>query len=201
MDRAAWDARYREKDLLWTAEPNRFLVEVASDLEPGVALDLAGGEGRNAVWLAERGWRVTVLDWSKVALDKGRILAEARGVSADVTFMETDLLDWEPAKASADLVLVVYMHIPSEQRKRLWRSAAAAVRTGGRLVVIGHDSSNLTEGYGGPQDPAVLYTAEEVAAVLADSLTVERSERVERPVEGEDGMHVAVDNVTVAFRP
>jgi SAM-dependent methyltransferase len=201
MDRAAWDARYGEKELLWTAEANRFLVEVASDLEPGVALDLAGGEGRNAVWLAERGWRVTVLDWSKVALEKGRTLAEARGVAADVTFMETDLLDWEPSRASAELVMVVYLQIPSPQRERLWRSAAAAVRTGGRLVVIGHDSSNLTDGYGGPQDPAVLYTAEEVAGVLADSLTVERSERVERPVEGEDGMHVALDNVTVAFRP
>ena len=201
MDRAAWDARYREKDLLWTAEPNRFLVEVASDLEPGVALDLAGGEGRNAVWLAERGWRVTVLDWSKVALDKGRTLAEARGVAADVTFMETDLLDWEPAQASADLVIVVYLQTPSPHRERVWRNAAAAVRTGGRLIVIGHDSSNLTDGYGGPQDSAVLFTADEVSAVLAGSLTVERSERVERPVEGEDGMHVALDNVTVAFRP
>jgi len=201
MDRAAWDARYREKDLLWTAEPNRFLVEVASDLEPGVALDLAGGEGRNAVWLAERGWRVTVLDWSKVALDKGRTLAEARGVAADVTFMETDLLDWEPAQASADLVIVVYLQTPSPHRERVWHNAAAAVRTSGRLIVIGHDSSNLTHGYGGPQDSAVLFTADEVSAVLAGSLTVERSERVERPVEGEDGMHVALDNVTVAFRP
>jgi SAM-dependent methyltransferase len=201
MDRAAWDARYREKDLLWTAEPNRFLVEVASGLEPGVALDLAGGEGRNAVWLAERGWRVTVLDWSKVALDKGRTLAAARGVAADVTFMETDLLDWQPAKASADLVIVVYLQVPSPHREGVWRNAAAAVRTGGRLIVIGHDSSNLTEGYGGPQDSVVLYTADEVSAVLAGSLIVERSERVERPVEGEDGMHVALDNVTVAFRP
>jgi len=201
MDRAAWDARYSEKELLWTAEPNRFLISVAEDLEPGSALDLAGGEGRNAVWLAERGWRVTVLDWSRVALEKGRILAEARGVGADVAFIETDLLDWAPAQASADLVILVYLQIPSPHREGVWRNAAAAVRAGGRLVVIGHDSSNLTEGYGGPQDPRVLYTADEVAAVLGDSLVVERSERVERPVDTEDGMRVAIDNLTVAIRP
>lgn len=200
MDRHAWDARYREKELLWTAEPNRFLVDVASDLEPGSALDLAGGEGRNAVWLAERGWRVTVLDWSKVALEKGRTLAEARGVAADVAFLETDLLDWEPARASADLVMVIYLQIPSRQREIIWRNAAAAVHDGGRLVVIGHDSINLTEGYGGPQDPAVLYTADDVAAVVGETLTVERSERVDRPVETEDGMQVAIDNVTVGVR-
>jgi SAM-dependent methyltransferase len=200
MDRHAWDERYSEKELLWTAEPNRFLVEVASDLEPGTALDLAGGEGRNAVWLAEQGWRVTVLDWSKVALEKGRTLAEARGVAGEVTFMEADLVAWEPAKASANLVLVVYLHTPSSQRESIWRNAAAAVCDGGRLVIIGHDSSNVADGYGGPQDPAVLFTADEVAAVLGETLTVERSERVERPVEIEDGMRVALDNVTVAVR-
>ena len=201
MDRAAWDARYSERELLWTAEPNRFLVSVAEDLEPGVALDLAGGEGRNAVWLAERGWRVTVLDWSKVALEKGRVLAEARGVGAEVSFMEADLLDWSPARATADLVMVVYLHIPASARESVWRNAAAAVRTGGRLVVIGHDSSNLTEGYGGPQDAGVLFTAQDVAAVVGDDLIVERSERVDRPVEAEDGMRVAIDNLTVAVRP
>lgn len=200
MDRHAWDERYRDKELLWTAEPNRFLVEIASGLEPGVALDLAGGEGRNAVWLAEKGWRVTVLDWSKVALEKGRTLAEARGVTSEVTFMEADLLAWEPAKATANLVLIVYLQIPAEHRSSVWRNAAAAVCDSGRLVVIGHDSSNLVDGYGGPQDPAVLFTADEVAAVVGETLSVERSERVERPVDTEDGMRVALDNVTVAVR-
>jgi len=201
MDRAAWDARYAERELLWTAEPNRFLVSVAGHLEPGIALDLAGGEGRNAVWLAERGWRVTVLDWSKVALEKGRVLAEARGVGTDVAFVEADLLGWTPARATADLVIVVYLHLPRAQREGVWRNAATAVRPGGRLVVIGHDATNIGEGFGGPQDPRVLFTAEEVAAVLGEHLVVETSGRVERPVETEDGMRVALDNLTVAVRP
>src|SRR3970040_847425 len=78
MDRHAWNERYREKKLVWSAIPNRFLVEVVSGLEPGAAYDLAGGEGRNAVWMAEHGWRVTVVDWSSVALEEGRRLADPR---------------------------------------------------------------------------------------------------------------------------
>jgi SAM-dependent methyltransferase len=198
MDRDAWDARYRERELLWTADPNRFLVECVDGLTPGEALDIACGEGRNAVWLAERGWRVTAVDWSAVALDRGRTLAQSRGVAVD--FVEEDLDAWVPRPASADLVVVVYLHIPDPGRERVWRLAAEAVRTGGRIVVIGHDSTNLTEGYGGPADSAVLYTASDVAASLPARFVVERSERVRRPVDTEDGMRVALDNVVVAVR-
>lgn len=200
MDRDGWDARYRAKEWLWTAEPNRFLVDCVSDLTPGVALDLAGGEGRNAVWLAERGWRVTVVDWSAVAIARGRSLAETQGV--DVEFVEADLLEWEPGEGSVDLAVVVYLQIPSPGREEVWRRAAAAVRPGGRLVIIGHDSSNLTDGYGGPQDPSVLYTVSDIVAALdGSSLSVERGELVRRPVEADDGMRVALDNVVVGARP
>jgi SAM-dependent methyltransferase len=199
MDRHAWDERYREKEFLWTAEPNRFLVECVSDLAPGVALDLAGGEGRNAVWLAGRGWRVTAVDWSAVAITRGRSLAETREV--DVDFVEADLLEWVPEEGSADLVIVVYLQIPSPGREEVWRRAAAAVRPGGRLIIIGHDSSNLTDGYGGPQDPSVLYTVSDIVAALDGSgLSVERAELARRPVEAEDGMRVALDNVVVGTR-
>jgi len=198
MDRHAWDARYREKDLVWTAEPNRLVVQVVEGLAPGTAFDLAGGHARNAVWLAERGWDTTVVDWSEVAIDQGRALAAHRGVT--VRFLHADLLEWR-AEATTDLVLVVYLQIPMAERHAVWAKAIEAVSPGGTLAVIGHDSSNLTEGYGGPQDPAVLYTADEVVATIGDRLTVTRAERVERPVEMEDGMRVALDNVVVAVRP
>src|SRR3972149_1815949 len=77
MDRHAWNERYREKELLWTAQPNRFLLEAVTGLEPGKAYDLAGGEGRNAVWLAEHGWLGTGGGWS------GGALGEGGGVPAD----------------------------------------------------------------------------------------------------------------------
>lgn len=195
MDRDDWDQRYRQKELLWSAEPNRFLVEVVFGLDPGRAYDLAGGEGRNAVWLAEQGWSVTVVDWSAVALEKGRQLAESRGVG--VHFEEADLLDWVPQER-VDLVAVVYLQLPPRERHVVWRAAVDALVAGGTLAVIGHDSSNLEEGYGGPQSPTVLYTADEVVEVLGDRIEVTRAERVERPVETEDGAtRVALDNVVV----
>jgi hypothetical protein len=198
MDRHAWDDRYREKGgLLWTAEPNRFVVEVVSPLTAGTAYDLAGGHARNAVWLAEQGWDCTMVDWSEVAIEQGKALAAERGVS--VGFEHADLLEWVPSE-TRDLVLVVYLHLPAEERARVWRTAASAVAPGGTLAIIGHDSSNITEGWGGPQDGRVLYTADEVASVVGDDLTVTRAERVERPVADEDGMHVALDNVVVARR-
>ena len=106
MDSNVWDERYAGDDLVWSAEPNRFLVAEVETLPPGRALDLACGEGRNAVWLAERGWDVTGVDFSKVGLDKARRLADARGVS--VHWELADVTEYMPAPESFDLVIVMY---------------------------------------------------------------------------------------------
>ena len=193
-----WNERYRQKEYVWTAEPNRFLVAEVEGLQPGRVLDLAAGEGRNAVWLALQGWDVTAVDFSDVAIDKARDLA-ARSGAAGIDFMVEDLLGWSPPQEDFDLVIVVYLQIPSPGREQAWRAAASAVAPGGRLVVIGHDSDNLEQGYGGPQDPGALYRVEDVAAVL-DGLEVERAEQVIRVVENDDGRHEAIDNVVRALR-
>jgi SAM-dependent methyltransferase len=198
MDRDAWDERYRSEDMVWSAEPNRFLVEVVTDLTPGSALDLATGEGRNAVWLALQGWEVHAVDWSDVGLDKARELAQSAGV--DVWFTRADLREWWPPSESYDLVVVAYLQIPHLERQGVWRSAAQAVRTGGHLVLIGHDRDNLEHGYGGPARPDVLYTAAEAADVLGRSLEVVRAEQVRRPVTTDEGEFEAIDNVVVARR-
>jgi SAM-dependent methyltransferase len=198
MDREHWDQRYGEKELVWSTEPNRFLVPEVEGLEPGRALDLAAGEGRNAIWLATRGWAVTAVDWSEVGLEKGRLLAEHQAVT--VEWILADLQEWEPPERAFDLVIVLYLQPPADLRARVWRLAAAAVADGGRLIVIGHDLANLTEGWGGPSHRGFLYTSEEVAGAVADELEVARAERVLRPVEAEDGLHHAVDNIVVAVR-
>src|SRR5207244_12631949 len=74
MDATAWDERYRSAELVWGVRPNRWVERELADLPPGRALDLACGEGRNALWLAARGWQVTAVDFSAVALDKARAL-------------------------------------------------------------------------------------------------------------------------------
>ncbi len=199
MDSDVWDARYASApDLVWTGEPNRFVVEELAGLPPGRALDLAAGEGRNAVWLAGRGWRVTAVDFSAVAIARGRDLAASRGVTVD--WQVADVTTWRPEPGAYDVVLVAYLHLPPADQAGVLAGAAAALRPGGRVVVVGHDRANLTGGTGGPQDPAILLTPESVTAAL-DGLRVRRAETARRPVAQPDGSTVdALDTVVVTTR-
>jgi SAM-dependent methyltransferase len=199
MEREEWDERYAGHELLWHAEPNRFVVEEVGGLAPGTALDLACGEGRNAVWLAEQGWRATGVDFSAVALAKGRRMAEQRGVT--VEWIEADLREWEPP-GRFDLVIVMYLHLPERTRRATFAVAARAVAPGGTILVVGHDKENLTAGTGGPQDEAVLFTAAEVVGVLdaVGGFTIRRAEQVRRQVGTEDGPVEALDALVRAER-
>lgn len=198
MTSADWDRRYDTPELIWSGEPNRFLRAEVEPLAPGRALDLASGEGRNAVWLARMGWRVTAVDFSAVASEKARRLARVHGV--DVRVVQADLTDHVPEPASADLVVVLYLHLPAAQRSAVLARAAEALAPGGVILVVGHDLLNLTEGAGGPRDPAVLMTPDAVAADLR-GLVIERAERVLRPVETDGGSVSAIDTLVRASRP
>jgi SAM-dependent methyltransferase len=192
MDRDAWDARYAAApDLVWTAEPNRFVVQELAALPPGRALDLAAGEGRNAVWLAEHGWQVVAMDFSSVAVDRGRHLAAQRGV--EVGWIVADVRSHPFPKAAFDLVLVAYLQLAAADLDDVLRRATVALAPGGTMLVVGHDRANLV---GGPQDPAVLHTPEQIVAGL-DGLAILRAETVKRPVTLDGG---TVDTLVVAVR-
>lgn len=182
MQREDWNRRHGEAGLLFGAEPNRFLVAEVAGLPPGRALDLACGSGRNAVWLAQQGWSVVGADFADVALEQARALAEERGV--EVEWVEADLREWEPPARAFDLVVVLYLQLPPEELGPVVRRAAGSVAEGGTILVVGHHSENLASGVGGPKDPRVLFTPEDVAAVL-DGFEVEKAEAVIRTVEGE----------------
>jgi len=183
VKREDWDRKYASGDLLWGAKPNRVLVTEAAELAPGRALDLACGEGRNAVWLAERGWSVVAVDFSEVAIGKARSRAADAGV--DVRFVCADLIELVPEPIAYDLVLVLFLQIPASERTLVLERAAKALAPGGTLLVLGHDTTNLTDGVGGPSDPSVLYTPDELVADL-DGLEIERAERLLRDVEDAD---------------
>ena len=185
MDAHAWDERYAASELVWSREPNQLVAAELADLPPGTAVDLAAGEGRNAIWLASRGWSATAVDFSQVALDKGERLARAAGL--DVTWVCADATTWRPPEP-VDLVVVAYLQLPGDERRRAVRGAVESLRPGGTLLLVAHDSTNLTDGTGGPQDPAVLMTAEDVVADLAGlDVEVVRAERVAREVASDDG--------------
>jgi SAM-dependent methyltransferase len=190
MDSAQWDARYAATDLVWTATPNRWVEAELSDLPPGRALDLACGEGRNALWLAGRGWRVTAVDFSGVALAKGRRAAQATGDgrAERIDWIEADLLGYQPEPGSYDAVVIAYLQLPADERRFVIRRAATALADSGVALVVAHDTANLAGGVGGPPDPAVLYTADDVRSDLTASgipLRIDRAQQVLRPVEGE----------------
>ncbi|MFF0311890.1 SAM-dependent methyltransferase [Streptosporangium sp. NPDC004379] len=199
MDAAAWDERYAAAELVWSAEPNRWVAQALDGRPPGTAVDLACGEGRNAVWLAERGWRVTGVDFSSVALGKAEAMAERRG--APVTWVHADATAWSPPEP-VDLVVLAYFHLPAAERRRVHRTAAHALAPGGTLLVAGHDTTNLTRGVGGPQDPAVLFTPGDVLAdVEGLGLETVRAEQLVRPVTGPGGIRDAIDAVVELRRP
>ncbi|WP_426241785.1 SAM-dependent methyltransferase [Nocardioides sp. LHG3406-4] len=188
MDAHLWNERYAAAELVWSAGPNQFVAAECADLSPGRAVDLAAGEGRNAIWLAQRGWRVTAVDFSQVGLDKGRRVAEATDLDGGVEWVCADVTTWSPAEP-VDLVVVAYLQVPEPDRRAAVTWAVRSLSPGGTLLWVSHDSTNLTEGTGGPQDASVLLTAEDVLADVAASgveVDVVRAERVARVVESGD---------------
>jgi SAM-dependent methyltransferase len=171
---ADWDARYTEQRQ-WSAGPNALVAGLLADLPAGAAVDLAAGEGRHALWLAERGWQVTAVDFSAAGLARGR----ERPGAGRVTWVTADVLTWDAAPDSLDLVLVAYLHLPQPDTTALLRRAVGWLRPGGRLLVLGHDVDNVARGVGGPQDPAILASVQRLAPV-ADLLDVDRLEQVRR---------------------
>ena len=200
MDASDWNARYDTSELIWKGEPNQFLPLEVADLAPGTALDLACGEGRNAVWLAKQGWIATGVDFSDVGVEKGRALAAENGVEA--TWVVADVTTWEPPSEGFDLVAVFYLQLAAEERRASMITAVRALGVGGTLVLVCHDLLNLTEGYGGPQNPSFLLTAEDIiddltaAEVLLDvELVTEKAGRVERAVSPDGGERAAIDTL------
>lgn len=196
--RERWNRRWAGEERVHAGTaPSRFLVAEVAGLRPGTALDLACGAGRNAVWLAEQGWRVTAVDFSGVALRMARSLAARRRTAVD--WIEADLLAWTPPVRAYDLVCVLYLQLPGPERRTVLARAAGAVRDGGTLLVVGHDLLNLTEGWGGPTQPDVLFTPDDVVAEIGD-LRVEQARRVRRPVEDAGAAHEAIDALVRARR-
>jgi len=197
LDRQGWDERYGATELVWGAGPNRFLVDEVTGLKPGTALDVACGEGRNAIWLAQNGWQVVGVDFSAVGLKKARRLAVESGVTVEWT--QGDVTTWEPPN-TYDLVVVMYLHLPGDIRHSVFARMARSVAPGGTMLVVGHDMLNLSEGTGGPQNPAVLYGPEDVVGDIGSVLTIERAERVRRPVSTSEGEATAIDVLVRAHR-
>jgi len=168
MDEAFWDERYRSTSAVWSGKPNPQLVAEVGNLAPGAALDVGCGEGADAIWLAERGWAVTAVDHSRVALERGKAHAQEPGidVAQRIQWLHADLAQWLPAEGTYDLVSAQFMHLPRQPRDGLFRRLAKSVSPGGTLLIVGHHPTDAQTTAARPPVPELFFTADDVAAPL-----------------------------------
>ncbi|MFG1998940.1 class I SAM-dependent methyltransferase [Spirillospora sp. NPDC048911] len=178
FDETYWEERYSSHEHVWSGRPNAQLVAEVSGMSPGTALDVGCGEGADAVWLAERGWKVTAVDFSKTALERGA----ANDATKSVRWVQGDVNDWEAGQF--DLVSSQFTHPPAEVRQSLFGKLADMVAPGGTLLIVAHHPADLETTARRPQMPELFFTAEEVVELLGEDWEIVAAEA--RPRSGED---------------
>ncbi len=199
MDAQYWNQKYEAtEDLIYTETVNRFVKEFAEPIiagakKPGKMIDLAGGEGRNSVWFAEQGWQAENIDFSKAALSKALKFAERRGVS-DLYFAHVaDATGFESVLTPVDVGVIAYLQASNEDIFDAIDCLVENVKKGGYLIGVWHARENLQGGFGGPQDPAVLPTASELAEFLAElPVEVEVLENRDGQIQTKEGLKPSV---------
>ena len=204
MDSNTWDQKYSTEEFIYTKVENRFVVEFCKDLDGTNkrAIDLAGGEGRNSVWLAKRGWQVENIDFSQVALDKYLQFAKEEGVEDNCLATYADGQSFAPKLSPVELALIPYLQIPQKDLAIAIRRLARHVAPGGQLVGVWHSRENLAGGFGGPRDPDVLPSVETIAEALVETgLEIEVLENRDGQIQTKEGLKPSVTLVLLAKRP
>jgi 2-polyprenyl-3-methyl-5-hydroxy-6-metoxy-1,4-benzoquinol methylase len=198
-----WDDRYRSAERLWSGQPNAQLVGQAAGLAAGEALDAGCGEGADAIWLAARGWIVTAVDVSAVALERAAAHAAAQGdeIAGRIAWRREDLLAWDPGPHRFDLVSAQFMHLPSPEREAMYGRLAAAVRPGGTLLIVAHHPDDLHANVGRTGHLDRFPSAGELAAALdPGAWEILVASGVERPATDLDGQPVTVKDTVLRAR-
>lgn len=205
-----WDERYSTKPQFWSGKPNPQLVREAGGLHPGKALDLGCGEGADAIWLAQQGWTVTAVDVSAVALERARshekaalaresVHAAEGAIASRITWQQADLARWAP-EGQFDLVTSQFLHAEELAWQGPLRAAAAAVKRGGTLLVVGHHPDRMPPWGGHHQHRDMFYTGEDLVRELelgGPEWQLEVLTTRERPVTGPEGQHATIGDVVL----
>lgn len=205
-----WDERYRSKPQIWSGKPNPQLVRETGGLPPGKALELGCGEGADAIWLAEHGWTVTAVDVSAVALERAKgheraalaresVHQGGEVIAGRIRWQQADLERWQPEDAY-DLVTSQFLHSQDLAWQLPLRAAAAAVKPGGTLLVVGHHPDRLPPWGGAHTTPGMFYSGEQLVQELGldgPEWHLELSTSRERPVTGPDGQDFVTADIVV----
>jgi len=208
LDETYWNQKYDTEEFVYTKQVNRFVEALCGGLPVpvgGKAIDLAGGEGRNAVWLASRGWQVENIDFSQVALDKYLQFARSEGVAAKCVATCASALDFESTLAPVDLAVVAYLQLPEVDLLVAVRRLLASVKPSGHLMGVWHSRDNLAGGFGGPRNPDVLPNVATMTEALADAvaageLEIAVLENREGQIQTRDGLKPSTTLVLLAKR-
>ena len=189
---SSWDKRYASQELVWSLQPNQFVEAELKDLPPGKMIDLAGGEGRNALWFASKGWEVENVEFSKVALDKFQLRAEREGIAK---LCISNHANAETAQFSSipDLVVIAYLQMPIDRLILALNNAYSQSRSGTKFFGVWHALRNLKDGFGGPPIPEMLPSPEQLEGWAASKLNNYKVYEVEREVVVEGQTRVAID--------
>ena len=201
MDKAFWDSKYSVDEYIYTKDVNRFVKESLSDLAPGKMIDLAGGEGRNAVFFAEHGWQVENIDLSPVGLVKCRRLAEEKNVSDLVFTTNASALDFESTLAPVDLGVVAYLQIPQADLGVAISRLVERIKPGGVFFGVWHALENLKDGFGGPQNPEVLPSESSMKTLLSSlPLEIQFVTNRDGQVQTKEGLKPSITLTAMATR-
>jgi SAM-dependent methyltransferase len=201
MDKAFWDSKYSVDEYVYTKDVNRFVKEHLSDLTPGKMIDLAGGEGRNTVFFAERGWQAENIDLSMVGLEKCQRLAAERKVSDLVFTTNASALDFESKLAPVDLGLCAYLQIPQAELTIAISRLVENIKPGGVFFGVWHALENLKDGFGGPQNPEVLPSESSMKTLLSSlSLEIQFVSNRDGQVQTKEGLKPSITLTAMAIR-
>lgn len=155
-----WNERYNQETYVYGTEPNQFIAHTLADLAPGRILFAGEGEGRNAVYAAKMGWKVTAVDYSEEGRKKAQALAEKEGVTID--YETADLAHWQPKEALFDALAMAFVHLPPDIRSGVHHKMTQWLRPGGFLIMEAFEKGQLSYGTGGPKNKDMLYSVAEL---------------------------------------
>ncbi|HKI13264.1 MAG TPA: class I SAM-dependent methyltransferase [Candidatus Acidoferrum sp.] len=181
-----WDERFAQAEPVYGEQPNAYLRAQAHRFTPGCKILVPGdGYGRNGLWLARQGFRVTTVDLSPVGVERARKSAQAAGLAMSIE--KADLTTWSWPVSAFDAVASIFLHLPPDLRSQIHAQMLGALKPGGLLIIEAFTPAQLKHSSGGPKQVELLYTAE---ILRRDFVGAEELELLEVEVDLDEGhMH------------
>lgn len=175
-----WNDRYSNEEFAYGEEPNNYFKEQIEKLNPGTILFPAEGEGRNAIYAAKLGWKVSAFDISEEGKNKALKLAEANNVSIDYQVGELETLNYHTDQF--DAIALIYAHFPAEIKSAIHKPLETYLRKDGIIIFEAFSKKHLeylaiNDKVGGPKDIESLFSIEEIQADFPNYEIVELTEK------------------------